>query len=115
MQILAQMDVIACHNLLSQDEEQFPRANDFIPERWIRGSKEIQSAKEAHPFTFMPFGFGPRACIGRRFAELEMETLIAKVIRQFELDWKHGPLVVHDRYINTVSTALQFKITDREN
>ncbi|OXU32057.1 hypothetical protein TSAR_002862 [Trichomalopsis sarcophagae] len=109
------MDVMACHKLLSRDEEQFPRADEFIPERWIKGSTEIQSAKKAHPFSYMPFGFGPRTCIGRRFAELEMETLIAKVIRQFELDWNHGPLVEDDLYINYIATALQFKITDREN
>jgi hypothetical protein len=31
------------------------------------------------PFLTMPFGFGPRICIGRSFAELKIETLVTKV------------------------------------
>lgn len=66
--------------LLSNQEENFSQPNKFIPERWLKEpSDEVQSAKSAHPFTYKPFGFGVRSCIGRRFAELETEILIAKV------------------------------------
>ena len=34
----------------------------FLPERWLRRGEEGDQA--THPFAFLPFGFGPRACIG---------------------------------------------------
>lgn len=74
-----QTDVIAVHSVLSMDPKNYPQPREFIPERWIRGNTEAPLAKEAHPFAYMPFGFGPRTCIGRRFAELEVETLAMKV------------------------------------
>ena len=63
--------------MLSNLEKYYPHADKFIPERWI---KEDPQHYKAHPFLTMPFGFGPRMCIGRRFAELEIETLVTKVI-----------------------------------
>ena len=39
--------------------EYFSEPDRFIPERW---SKENKAA--VHPFTVIPFGFGPRMCIG---------------------------------------------------
>jgi cytochrome P450 len=58
-------------------EKYYPEADKFIPERWLKN--EAQYNKKTHPFVTMPFGFGPRMCIGRRFAELEIETLVTKV------------------------------------
>ena len=63
--------------LLSNEERYFPQPDKFIPERWIKGG--AFSNMKTHPFANMPFGFGPRMCVGRRFADLEIETLVTKV------------------------------------
>jgi cytochrome P450 len=62
--------------MLSNLEKYYPRAYKFIPERWI---KEDPKYYKAHPFLTMPFGFGQIMCTGRRFADLEIESLVTKV------------------------------------
>ena len=68
------------HGTLSVDEKHFPKPGKFIPERWLKGPNgEASESKQTHPFVYMPFGFGPRMCIGRRFAEIEIHILVARV------------------------------------
>jgi len=69
--------------MISRFEEHYKNANDFIPERWIRGGEQEQ---KSNPFVTLPFGHGARKCIGMRFAMLELELLLAKVrIKMFHL------------------------------
>ncbi|GAB1867130.1 hypothetical protein CAJAP_08209 [Camponotus japonicus] len=110
--IPAGINVLACHLLIAMEPTQFPRPQEYIPERWIRGDTEFPSAREAHPFAYMPFGFGPRTCAGRRFAEMELETLLLTVIRNFRIEWHHGPLKYESRYINTLASPMRFKLID---
>lgn len=59
--------------------EYVTKADQFIPERWIKNStSEIQY--KLHPFASLPYGHGARMCLGRRFADLEMQVLLSKVI-----------------------------------
>lgn len=73
------VNVVGAHSIISQKSQHFPKEEEFVPERWLRDNTGPLSSANAHPFAYMPFGFGPRTCIGRRFAELEMTTLIMKV------------------------------------
>lgn len=41
------------------------------------------AGQKIHPFVSLPFGYGRRMCIGRRFAENELHILVAKVIKEF--------------------------------
>ncbi|XP_029158487.1 probable cytochrome P450 12b2, mitochondrial [Nylanderia fulva] len=110
--IPAGINVLACHALITMEPTQFPRPQEYIPERWLRDNTEFPSAKEAHPFAYMPFGFGPRTCAGRRFAEMELETLLLTVIRNFRIEWHHGPLKYESRYINKLASPMRFKLID---
>lgn len=64
-----------CHFAVSNDENVFPNPSVFLPQRWIREQKQLNQ----HPFGSVPFGFGIRACLGRRVAELEMYLLLSQV------------------------------------
>lgn len=57
------------------DEENFPRAEEFRPERWLRKD----STDRVDNFGSIPFGYGIRSCIGRRIAELEMHLALTQV------------------------------------
>ncbi|ELU02696.1 hypothetical protein CAPTEDRAFT_199669 [Capitella teleta] len=70
------------HYAAGRDPELFSNPDEFIPERWLRGSRSL----DHHPFASLPFGFGARSCIGQRMAKLEMHILLAKVIQNFKLN-----------------------------
>lgn len=77
---------------LSNSDQYFPESDSFMPERWLKHDslKENQACPEArsrNPFVYLPFGFGPRTCIGKRIAELEMETLLARLLRKYQVTW----------------------------
>ena len=63
--------------LMSVDEKNFKRPDEFIPERFLKKGPcpELESQQ---PFAFLPLGFGSRMCIGKRIANLELEVLLAR-------------------------------------
>ncbi|MEL6659813.1 MAG: cytochrome P450 [Bacteroidota bacterium] len=50
----------------------------FRPERF-----SAEQQKNHPPFSFIPFGGGPRLCIGNSFAMMEMQLLLASWLRRF--------------------------------
>ena len=63
--------IIAIH----RDEKYYPNANVFDPERFNDENK-----KNIDPSTYMPFGVGPRNCIGSRFALLETKIMFYHIL-----------------------------------
>lgn len=102
------------NSTLSQDEANFKQSEKFIPERWLKDNTDPQCphAKDAHAFTYLPFGFGSRMCVGRRFAELEIEVLISRLVREFKIEWHHVDLKFKSITLNFPDGPLKFKMVD---
>ncbi|XP_013394381.1 cytochrome P450 3A41 [Lingula anatina] len=59
------------------DPENYPEPEKFDPERFTPEAKA-----KRNPYTYMPFGMGPRNCIGMRLALLEMKIVLVKVLQR---------------------------------
>ncbi|CAJ1335055.1 unnamed protein product, partial [Effrenium voratum] len=53
-------------------------ADSFKPERWEKG--------QPHKFAYLPFAFGPRACIGREFTLMEQKVTMVKLFQNFDVE-----------------------------
>ncbi|XP_046635706.1 probable cytochrome P450 49a1 [Daphnia pulicaria] len=102
--------VVALHQLMSHLDENFPDAQKFIPERWIKG--DTQESKTHHPYVVMPFGSGTRMCIGRKLAELEIDQLIIKLLQNFKIEYHHEDMSCFMRVTNMPDQPLLFKFID---
>ncbi|KAI0236828.1 hypothetical protein L0F63_001480 [Massospora cicadina] len=54
--------------------------DEFLPERWLDAANCI--VKHAH---YLPFSKGPRACIGKELAWMEMKLVISNLFRSYQL------------------------------
>jgi len=52
----------------------------FVPERFLAEGQE-----KRHPYAFIPFGAGPRICVGYAQAMITVKTLMTAVLRNFQI------------------------------
>ncbi len=60
----------------------------FDPERFIKGSEKLRT-----PFTYLPFGGGPRGCIGGNYAMLQILMILSEVLRRYDLHLTPGQTI----------------------
>uniref|UniRef100_A0A1B6E0D8 Cytochrome P450 n=1 Tax=Clastoptera arizonana TaxID=38151 RepID=A0A1B6E0D8_9HEMI len=70
--------IVPIHGL-HRDPEYFPEPLKFDPERF---SKE--NAANIKPYSYLPFGEGPRYCIGMKFGEIQVKTGLVQLLQKFE-------------------------------
>ncbi|NXF72909.1 CP3AD protein, partial [Sclerurus mexicanus] len=64
--------------VLHRNPEYWPEPDEFRPERFSKENKE-----SIDPYTYLPFGAGPRNCIGMRFALLTLKVAIVSLLQHF--------------------------------
>ena len=93
--------------ILGNDRNLFPDPEKYIPERWIENKDEI------HPFSVRNFSHGPRMCIGKRFAELEIQIGLCKLIQNFRIEWAANyDLNPVTELVNVPDQPLMFRFVD---
>ncbi|EQL37405.1 hypothetical protein BDFG_01020 [Blastomyces dermatitidis ATCC 26199] len=72
-----------------------PDAEEFVPTRW--DPARLTSEQKA---ALIPFNTGPRACVGRNVAEMELQCMAATVFKNFDFELQQeGPLETRDGFL----------------
>jgi cytochrome P450 len=74
--------------LSHRDKDFWPDPERFNPERFERGQDEKRP-----PLTYVPFGGGPRNCIGASFAQVEAKVVLSRIVQKFDLQLLNGDKV----------------------
>lgn len=82
---------------IHRQDRYYREPNEFVPERWIDGAtcqtssssaswqttkEDVETARRA----FCPFSIGPRGCIGKSMAFMEMRLTVARMMFLFDIE-----------------------------
>jgi cytochrome P450 len=81
--------VFICQYITHRDARYFSDPERFDPDRWSE-----EAARKVPRFAYLPFGAGPRVCIGAAFAAMETSLLLATIAQRFRLTLDPGHRVV---------------------
>jgi len=87
MHIPAGIIVGTPHYALHHNADYFPNPFSFQPERWIAESHphNTEDSVALAQSAFSPFSIGPRGCIGKGIAYMELMTTLARVVLMYEM------------------------------
>jgi cytochrome P450 len=80
MQVAPKDVILIAPWLLHRHEKLWHDPNAFVPERFGPG------APAPDRFAYLPFGVGPRVCIGAHFAIVEATLALAKIVSAFRIE-----------------------------
>ena len=64
---------------IHHNEMYWEKPDEFSPERF-----NAENMKNQNPYSYIPFGIGPRLCIGQPFAMMLMQIVVSRLINSFD-------------------------------
>lgn len=96
---------------LHRDPELWPEPDEFIPERFSPENKQ-----NINPYTYLPFGIGPRNCLGMRFAQVLVKLALVEVLRSYSFsvcEETEIPLKMSNAGILDTDRQIKLKVVKR--
>jgi cytochrome P450 len=90
---------------MHRDPELWPDPEVFDPSRF-----EEDVAKKRHPSAHIPFGGGPRKCIGSNMAILQMLLVLAIFVGRYDLELMDGDVEIDPKMILHPKGAIAMKL-----
>ncbi len=91
--------VLACPWIIHRHRQFWEAPDCFLPSRWV--GREEQTG----PQHYLPFGAGPRICLGAAFAQTEAMVLLATLLARFEIVLDDDRPVLPQVVLTTVPTV----------
>jgi len=66
----------------------WPNPENFDTERFTKENEKLRA-----PFTFLPFGAGPRGCIGGNYAMLQILMILSDLLRKYDFQLAPGQTI----------------------
>ena len=104
---------------MNHNENVYEHADSFIPERWIKKDRQIQTFDQ---YAFPIFQGGPRICLGKDLAVYETKMLLVEVLRHYRCEmadekyreaiqqpkWRNDVTMIDGNPVYTQNLALAF-------
>ncbi|KAI9819638.1 MAG: hypothetical protein M1827_007088 [Pycnora praestabilis] len=71
-----------------------PDADSFNPSRW-----DADTITEQQRAAFIPFSHGPRSCVGRNVAEMELALIVSTVVRRYDFELYQEELETREGFL----------------
>jgi cytochrome P450 len=94
--------------LTHRDPEIWENAEDFCPERFAHGRK-------TPPFSYVPFGGGPRACIGAAFGQAEARIVMSHLLQTYKFEFTNRRIHPHMGATLEPRPGVMMKVTKRKS
>ncbi|XP_031417642.1 cytochrome P450 3A27-like [Clupea harengus] len=97
--------------VLHRDPDIWSEPESFKPERFSKENKET-----IDPYSYMPFGMGPRNCIGMRFAIVSMKLVVVELLQRFSVtscEETQVPVELENQGLLMPKTPIKLKLVPR--
>lgn len=96
---------------IQMDPEYYDEPHKFDPSRF-----EPEQVEKRHPFAYLPFGEGPRNCIGSRFGKMQTKIGLISLLMKYRFtlsDDIEEPLEIDkENFLMTAKNGIKLKVIE---